>query len=88
MEAKPIYPLSGFAFFMEKDLKEEKDKKEYPLVDLLGKNSLKFISKLAGKDYKRTPKGKGKIIRKKSSMGTFQFKLLMEEIPKGKLYGR
>ena len=73
---------------MEGDLKKEKDKKEYPLVDLLGESSLEFVSKIMGKDYVRRSKNKGKIIRGKSSMGTFQLKLLMEEVPKGKLYGR
>jgi len=73
---------------MEKDLEKEKVKKEYPLVDLLGRSSLDFLNEFAGKDYRRTPQSKGKIMRAKSSMGTFQFKLLMEEIPKGKLHGR
>ena len=69
-------------------MEEEKTKKEYPLVDLLGRSSLELLSKIAGKNYSRTPRGKTKIIKAKSSMSTFQLKLLMEEVPKGKLYGR
>ena len=69
-------------------MKEEKDKKEYPLIELLDKSSRKFISEISGIDYSRNLIGKTKILRAKSSMGTFQFKLLMEKIPKGKLYGR
>ena len=67
----------------------EKVKNSYPLADLLNRDSLEFIRKLTGKDYKRTtPQSKGKIIRADNSMTTFQLKLLMEEKPKGELYGR
>jgi hypothetical protein len=73
---------------MEECMKEEKNKKEYPLLELLDKSSLEFISKISGKNYNQDPVGKIKIFRTKSSMGTFQFKLLMEKAPEGKLYGR
>ena len=69
-------------------MKKEKDKKEYPLIELLDKSSRKFISEISGRNYSQTPVGKTKIFRTKSSMGTFQFKLLMEKAPEGKLYGR
>ena len=69
-------------------MKEEKTKNEYPLVELLDKSSRKFISEISGKEYSQASVGKTKILRTKSSMGTFQFKLLMEKTPEGKLYGR
>lgn len=69
-------------------MKEEKDKKEYPLIELLDKSSRKFISEISGKDYSQNLIGKTKIFRTRSSMGTFQFKVLMEKAPEGKLYGR
>ena len=69
-------------------MKEEKDRKEYPLIELLDKSSRKFISDISGKNYSQAPVGKTKIFRTKSSMGTFQFKLLMEKTPEEKLYGR
>ena len=69
-------------------MKEEKDKKEYPLIELLDKSSRKFISEISGKNYSLVQMGKTRITSKTSSMGTFQFKVLMEKAPEGKLYGR
>ena len=70
------------------ETENDKIQNEYPLADLLGSSSLEFINRLTSKDYRRTPKRKTKIIRAKSSMTTFQLKLLMEEVPKGELHGR
>ena len=69
-------------------MKKEKNKKEYPLIELLDKSSRKFISEISGRNYNLTRREKTRTTIKKSSMGTFQFKLLMEKVPKGKLYGR
>jgi len=69
-------------------IENKKVQNEYPLVDLLDSNSLEFLKNLTGRDYRKTPNVKGKIIRAESSMTTFQFKLLMEEMPKGELHGR
>ena len=66
----------------------EKVKNSYPLADLLDRGSLEFIKKLTGKDYRRKSKAKGKFIRVKESISTFQLKILMEKMPKGKLYGK
>ena len=69
-------------------MENEKVQNEYPLVDLLDSSSLEFLKNLTGKDYRKTPNVKGKIIRTGNSMTTFQLKLLMEEMPKGALHGR
>ena len=66
----------------------EKAKNSYPLADLLGSDSLEFLKKLTGKDYKKKSKVKGKFIKVKESISTFQLKILMEKMPKGKLYGK
>ena len=66
----------------------EKAKNSYPLVDLLDRNSLEFLKKLTGKDYKKKSKVKGKFKKVKESISTFQLKILMEKMPKGKLYGK
>jgi len=66
----------------------DKTKNSYPLADLLDKGSLEFLKNLTGKDYSKKSKEKEKIIRVKKSISTFQLKVLMEERPKGELYGR
>ena len=69
-------------------IENEKVQNEYPLVDLLDSSSLEFLKNLTGREYRKTPDVKGKIIRADNSMTTFQLKLLMEEVPKGVLHGR
>ena len=69
-------------------IENEKVQNEYPLVDLLDSSSLEFLKNLTGREYRKTPDVKGKIIRADNSMTTFQLKLLMEEMPKGVLHGR
>jgi len=69
-------------------IENKKVQNEYPLVDLLDSSSLEFLKNLTGRDYRKTPNVKGKIIRPDNSMTTFQLKLLMEEMPKGALHGR
>ena len=69
-------------------IENEKVQNEYPLVDLLDSSSLEFLKNLTGREYRKTPDVKGKIIRADNSMTTFQLKLLMEEMPKGALHGR
>ena len=66
----------------------DKTKNSYPLADLLDRGSLEFLKKLTGKDYSKKSSEKEKIIRVKKSISTFQLKVLMEERPKGELYGR
>ena len=72
----------------EEDLKDQDSKNEFPLVNLLGKSSLETIGRIAGRDYIRKAKIKEKNIRIKKTTCTFLIKLLMEEMPKGRLYGR
>ena len=69
-------------------IENEKLQNEYPLVDLLDSSSLEFLKNLTGREYRKTPDVKGKIIRADNSMTTFQLKLLMEEMPKGARHGR
>ena len=66
----------------------DKVKNSYPLADLLDRDSLEFLKNLTGKDYRKESRKKEKTIRVKKSISTFQLKVLMEEMPKGELYGR
>ena len=69
-------------------LRNEKLRNEYPLADLLNRGSLDFLKKITGKNYGRTKRKKTKITATNNSITTFELKLLMEEVPKGELYGR
>lgn len=69
-------------------LRNEKLRKEYPLADLLDRGSLDLLKKITGKNYGRTKQKRIKITATNNSITTFELKLLMEERPKGELYGR
>ena len=83
---KAIYFAFWSLFFYA--MKNEFKKDRHLLVDLIDSRSLEAINRMSKKKYRRTKRIKDKITCIDKSISTYELKMIMEERPRGRLYGR